>query len=343
MKKKIVVLALIVTLLCSGCGKKIPTLSNGDEAVITLKNGSMISVNELYEKVKDDYALSALVDMVDKKILEDKFDSKKEDANKYVNGQMTSLENYYGDDLENQIQTQAGFASIDAYKDYLYLNYLKNEAVVEYAKTKIDDKSIEKYYRDEIVSDIKLSHILITPNVTDSMTDEEKEKADTEAKEKAEAIIAELNKTEKSAIADKFAELAKEQSMDESSKENGGSLGFVNKATLSSQYAKVSEAAYKLKDGEYSKEVVKSEIGYHVILRVETNEKASLEDVKDDILDALSSDYLDKNMVAYLDGLVAIREEYDFEIVDTELKKQYKSYLEKQRAAYQQQQNNKDQ
>ena len=52
MKKKIIVLALIV-LLMSGCGSKIPTLSNGDEAVVTLKNGSMISVNELYEAVKE--------------------------------------------------------------------------------------------------------------------------------------------------------------------------------------------------------------------------------------------------------------------------------------------------
>ena len=65
MKKKIIVLALIATLL-SGCGSKIPTLSNGDEAVVTLKDGSMVSVNELYEAVKDDYALTALVNLVDK-------------------------------------------------------------------------------------------------------------------------------------------------------------------------------------------------------------------------------------------------------------------------------------
>ena len=69
MKKKIVVLALIV-LLMSGCGSKIATLSNGDEAVVTLKDGSMVSVNELYESVKDEYALMTLVNLVDQKILE---------------------------------------------------------------------------------------------------------------------------------------------------------------------------------------------------------------------------------------------------------------------------------
>ena len=80
MKKKIAVLALIV-LLMSGCGSKIPTLSNGDEAVVTLKNGSMISANELYEAVKDDYALEALVNLVDKKVLEEKI-NKYEEATK---------------------------------------------------------------------------------------------------------------------------------------------------------------------------------------------------------------------------------------------------------------------
>lgn len=343
MKKKVIVLALIVTLLCSGCGKKIPTLSNGDEAVVTLKDGSMISVNELYEAVKDDYALQTLLDLVDKKILEDKYKDKLDEFNKQVDNHMTTLENSLGDDLEEQIISQTGLPSIEAYKQSYYISLLKQEAVLDYAKSKISDKEIEKYYKDEIVSDIKISHILITPEVTDSMTDEEKKAAETEAKEKAEAIIAELNKTDKSSIADKFSELAKEQSMDESSKENGGSLGFINKTTLSSQYKKVSEAAYKLKDGEYSKDVVKSEVGYHVILRTDTKEKASVEDVKDDILKELGTEYINKHYVVYVDGLTAVRDEYDVEIVDSELKKQYKSYVERLRANYQEQQNKAEQ
>ena len=54
MKKKLIVLALC-TLLISGCGSKIPKLSNGDEAVVTLKDGEMISANDLYNELKDDY------------------------------------------------------------------------------------------------------------------------------------------------------------------------------------------------------------------------------------------------------------------------------------------------
>lgn len=339
MKKKIIVLALIVTLsLCSGCGKKIPTLSNGDEAVVTLKDGSMISVNELYEAVKDDYALSAMIDLVDKKILEDKYADKLEDANKYAQGQLETLESYYGDELDSLVQ-QNGYANAEAYRDkYIYLSYIKDLAVKDYAKAQITEKEVENYYKSDIVGDIKISHILITPEVTDDMTDEEKTKAETEAKEKAEAIITELKKTEKSAVADKFAQLASEQSMDEASKDNGGSLGFINKSTLSSQYAAVSKAAYELKDGEYSKTVVQSEIGYHVLLRVETKEKAPLEDVRDDILTTLGDKYLKDHLVAYLDGLLEIRKEYKFEIVDSELQSQYTNYISRQRLQYEEQQ-----
>ena len=99
MKKKIIVLALIVTLL-SGCGSKIPTLSNGDEAVVILKDGSMISANELYEAIKDDYALETLVNLVDKKVLEDKYKNKVEDAKKYGWKSSYCLKPFIGDVLD---------------------------------------------------------------------------------------------------------------------------------------------------------------------------------------------------------------------------------------------------
>ena len=104
MKKKIIVLALCV-LLISGCGSKIPKLSNGDEAVVTLKDGSMISANELYEEIKQsDATLDKMVEMVDKKILEDKYSDKIEEAKSDVEDQVAMLEQTYGDQLDSVIQ-----------------------------------------------------------------------------------------------------------------------------------------------------------------------------------------------------------------------------------------------
>ena len=268
--------------------------------------------------------------------MEDKYADKIDSANEYADNIMNQYEQMYGDQFLSLVQ-QSGFQTLEAFRDYVYITNLRNVAIDEYSKAQISDKEINKYYKDEIVGDIKVSHILISPKKTDSMTDEEKTAAENEAKEKVEAIIAELKKTNKNEVADKFAELAKEQSEDETSKDNGGSLGFINKNTLSSSYAELVDAAYKLKDGEYSTKVITTEIGYHVVLRLETKEKASLEDVKEDILVSLGAEYLKNNQVANVKALQEVRKEYDLEIIDSELKSQYATYIQNQINYYQQQ------
>lgn len=335
MKKRIIMLALCV-LLISGCGK-IPTLSNGDEAMVTLKGGSMISANDYYEQLKKgDRALEQLVTMVDTKILEEKYSNKLEEARKEADDRVAELEQYYGDQLESLIQQQTDYDGIEDYKNALYIGYLQQLAITDYCKEQITEKQIKKYYEDEIVGDIKVSHILITSKATEDMTDEQKATAETEAKDKAQAIISELNKTAKDEVAAKFAELASAQSDDAATKNNGGSFGFINKDTLSSEYAELVDAAYKLKDGEYTTKVVTSELGYHVILRTETKEKASLDEVKDTILDNLAEEYLSENSVATVKALQELRKDYKLEIVDSELQKRYAEYIQDSLNYYQQ-------
>ena len=93
---------------------------------------------------------------------------------------------------------------------------------------------------------------------------------------------------------------------------------------------------YKLKDGKYSSKVVTTELGYHIILRTESKEKASLDEVRDQILEELGTEYLSKNQVAAVEALREIRKENDFEIVDSELKSQYATYIQNELAYYQQ-------
>ena len=335
MKKKIVVLALFI-LLISGCGSKIPKLSNGKEAVVTFKSGSKISVDDLYSKLKENYALEALVNMADKKILEKEYKGKVKESKEYVENQIAQYEATFGDKLEETIQSQTGY-TLEGYKDLMYIYHLRDYAIKDYSKDQVSEKDIKKYYDEEIVGDIKISHILITSKAKDDMTDEEKEAQEKEAKAKAENIIKELKATKKANLKDKFAELAKEYSEDETSKDNGGSLGFINKDTLSSEYTDLVNKAYKLKDGEYSTSVITTELGYHIVLRLETKEKAALKEVKDNILDELGTKYLEENPEANVKALQEIRKEYGFEIVDTEIKAKYATYIQNQLAYYQQQ------
>ena len=47
-------LLCVCTLLLTGCG--IPKLENGQDAVVSFKNGDMISVDDLYGKLKNEFA-----------------------------------------------------------------------------------------------------------------------------------------------------------------------------------------------------------------------------------------------------------------------------------------------
>lgn len=298
-----------------------------DDAIVSFDNIDMISNLELYNKLKSDYALQSLINIIDKRILEEKYPDELDNAKEQAKETMKQLENAYGDELEQAIQYYTGYQTADAYQDYLYIEYLQNLVVDEFAKKQINEKSIKDYYDKEIVGDIKVRHILITPVTTSAMTDAEIKAAKDEAKEKAEAIITELKKTDKDKIESKFIELAKEQSSDKATKDNGGSLGFINKDTLSEYYENIVDAAYKLKDGEFSTSVVETTMGYHVVLRTESKEKASLEDAKEQIVEKLVNNYITSNGAAIINAMDNIRKEAGMKFNDKELEKKYNTYI----------------
>ncbi len=325
MKKKVLVIGLCTLLVC-GCGKSVPKLSNGDDAVVTLSNGEKISVNDLYNDLKANYALDSLINLVDKKILEDKYKDKLESAKEYADSTMKSLKENYGDDLLSAIQSYTSYSTVEAYESYVYLSYLQNLAVEDYAKAQISDKERKEYYEKNIYGDVLVDHILVTPNVKDDATDEEKKKAEDEAKEKINTIIAKLKESKN--VKETFTELAKEYSEDESTKNEGGSLGYINDGTLSNSYDEIIKAAFNLKNGEFSNEVITTELGYHVILREEQKEKASFDDVKDTITEKLANNLMTTDATVSIKALQNLRKEYNLDIIDSDIKDQYAKYIQ---------------
>ena len=330
MKKKICCL-LVTALLIAGCGK-VPKLSNGEDAVVTFKNGEKISVDTLYEKVKNTYALSSLVTLIDTYVLEKNFSDYKGKAKEYAESYISALKSNYKTDEEflKALQSYAGVSSVEAYEEYVYLSYMQTHAAEEYAKAQITDKEVEKYYKEKSVGDIEVSHILITPEVKDDMTDEEKEAAEKKAKNEAEDIINTLKNTKKADLAEKFKSLAKEHSDDEATKKDGGSLGKINKGTLDSKYDELVEAAYSIKDGEYYSKVITTELGYHVILRTKSYEKAELKDLKESIIKTLADELMNSDTTISVKALQHYRKELGMEIQDSEIKTQYANYIQNQ-------------
>lgn len=325
MKKKIIGLCAIL-LLASGCGK-IPTLENGQEAIVTFENGDMISVDDFYTAIKDTYGLQTLITMIDTYVLETEFPDYVDEAHTrgdaYADAYVESLGS------EQAVLDNYGFQSMDAFREYWYLTMLQSHAIEEYAKDQITDEQIEDYYNNDVIGDMEISHILITPNVDEDATDEETDAAEEEAQATVEEIIGLLNEASENGedIESVFAELAKEYSEDEDTKDDGGSLGRINYGDLSSNYDELITAAEELEDGEYSTEVITTELGYHVILKAKSYEKDSLDDVRDEIIDTLSQEYVNDNDDAGINALQHYRRAYGMEIQDDEINKQYSNYI----------------
>ena len=324
MKKKLLI-CLAVLGLTSGCGK-VSTLPNGDDALVSFSNTNLgISAGDLYSEVKGT-ALSKLIDMIDTKILLDKYPDKSSDADKYVNEQYDLIKTNFKDDkgkfdeesLKEQIYAYYGITDIDKFKDIIRLNYYRTEAVNDYAKKSVTDKQIQKYYDENVYGDISCKHILITPAVTDDMSDEDKTKADKEALQKAKDIIKKLKNGES------FDDLAKEYSDDTSNKDKGGDLGYFNTGDMLEEFEKAAFALYK---GKYTTTPVKTKYGYHIILKTDEKEKPSLEDKKEEIINTLVSEAKSNDTALSINALVELRKEYGMNIEDDEMSKLYSTYI----------------
>lgn len=327
--KKFLLLSLICVLVLCGCGK-IPKLQNGEEAVITFskdKKDHKISVDDLYNELKDKYGLEAVINMIDTYILETEFSSNVDAAKKEADSVIESLITSYGGEeaVLSLLQQLTNYQTIDAYRDAYYLGLLQSDALNAYAKSLVTDKEIEDYYKDEAKGDVEVYHILITPKVTDSMTATEKKEAEDAAKAKAEEVIKKLDSSKDKL--EEFKKLVKEYSEDEATKDKDGNLGYINYGTLSSSYDELLDAVYKIKDGKYSKSVITTELGYHVVYRNASKEKDTLENLKESIIKTLADRKIEKDSKLNVKAMKYYRELYNVKITDSELDRQYGIYL----------------
>lgn len=320
MKKKIILLLLVV-LLASGCGKS-PKLVNGKEAVAELKESS-ITVDDLYEEMKVDYALGKLIDMVDKEILTKKFPTNDEE-NKYIEDEIAQAKQYYDSYYKLQFSTYEQFigqyygARDDAHlREILSLANKKKRATEDYAERTITDKEIKKYYDEKFIGEMEASHILITVDADQYATEEDKKKAEEKALNEAKDIIKKLDKGEK------FEDLAKKYSKDGSA-EAGGKLGKFAHKTMVEEFE---VAAYKLKEGEYSKAPVKTQFGYHIILKTKQYAKKELKDVEKDIKKYVADEKIASDNLYTYKALIEIRKENNMVINDPKIKEQYNNYV----------------
>lgn len=316
---KLVGATSILLLLATGCGK-VPKLENGQDAVITL-NGNNISVDTLYSEMKDRYALNVILDLMDTEILNQKYEDTDEIKTE-IDNEVNLMVKQYGEGSESKLLQQTysawGIDNMNDLRDYLKLQYKRNKAIEDYAKSIVTDKEINKSYEEDIFGDISAKHILISPEVTSTMTDAEKKAAEEAALKEANEIISKLKNGED------FSELAKEYSDDESNASNGGTLSDF---THGSMVEELEKAAKNLEVGKYTTTPVKTTYGYHIIYKVAQKDKPELDKVKEDIIEELANEKLNDDATLQITALEKIREDYKVEIQDDTLKSQYETYL----------------
>lgn len=317
MKKKVlgIMCALVVF---TGCSKS-PKLSNGEEVVASV-DGKDFTANELYDAMKDQYGTTVLIRLVDSYIANQEIESD-DDAKVYAESLISQYKLSYkqaGRDFDQDLRS-AGYDSEDEFKKELISEYKMNEVTKKYVKETITDKEIEKYYKENISEELNVKHILITADFAEDATDAEKAEAETVAYNKAVDLINMLDQG-----AD-FEQLAKDNSKDPGSASNGG---VVNNVTKEGYVPEFYNAAYELKEGEYTSTPVKSKYGYHIIMLVKKNEKEPLENLKDTIKDSLVEEKLQSDQNLQTTTWDKIRSKYNISINDTNIKNAYKSSIE---------------
>lgn len=321
-KNKLIVFLSIVlctSILITGCGKEIE-VKNGSKVTVSTKEGKF-SATEYYNLIKKDN-ISKLVDMIDKNILEKKYkDTDKQKEDESVNKQIEQIKSYYGEseDQYNAIIKQYfGVNSEEELDAKLRLEYKRSEAVKEYVTKNLTEDEIKNYYDENITGEIKASHILISVDTDSNASDEEKTKAEEKALKKAKNIIKKLNKGED------FAKLAKQYSTDKATASNGGDLGYFQPSEMTEAFA---NAVKELKTKEYTKEPVKTEYGYHIILKTGEKNKSKLKDVKNEIKEKLTTQKLNEDPTLYYNSLIKIREDSKIKWNDNSLKDAYNNYM----------------
>lgn len=169
---------------------------------------------------------------------------------------------------------------------------LHNAYFQKNAIAKISDEAVKARYEKEIKAtkpekEIEARHILV------------------KTEEEAKAVIAELD------AGKDFAELAKAKSTGPSGA-NGGTLGFFKKGQMVPEFE---TAAFALENGAHTKTPVKTQFGWHVILKQDERDVAppKFEDAQNQIRQILLRE-------KYISLIKDSRKNYSIEIVDETLK-----------------------
>lgn len=294
---KLIACMLVLTVLIAGCGEKVVAKVNGKkitekdfntriEQVILTQFGYDLE-SEQGKDFKETYQKEFLENMINEELLfqdatkrKIALDEKKlEEAMKQIKANF-STEKAYQEQLKTLKITEKELK--DSIRRSMLIQGLFDELTKDITTPSTDPKN---YYNENkakfvIPETVDVRHILV------------------KTEEEAKQVIALLDKGED------FTKLVSEKSVDPGAKGNQGL--YKNVSMDGNYYEEFKVGAFSLKEvGKYTKEAVKSPVGYHII-KLEGREKEkqqTYDEVKDQLLQDLLNADKDKKFDAYLTEL----------------------------------------
>ena len=242
--------AFLLALNLTGCSK-----SNNTEVAQYGKN-KKVTQEEFYKAIKTSLSSKTiLANLLIYDALNEQYGKKL--SSKAVNQEYNNYKERYVDQFASFL-SQNGYTTT-SFRRMIKINLLSKIALK--AQIKPTNKQLKKEWKTYSPS-VTVQHILTTDKNT------------------ANTVIQKLNN------GTSFASLAQKYSVDSSSSSNGGKISAFNKDNkqLDSSFK---EAAYKLKNGEYTTTPVKTTNGYEIIKMIKHPSKGSFEENKQDLINNL--------------------------------------------------------
>ena len=222
----------------------------GPKSIVTTDAGNVSQAEYDKNLKKSPAGQQELANMIIQKVLNDKYGDKV--SKKSVENQFKDAKKQYGEQF-SQTLSQNGMDE-DSFRQSLEIQALEKQAVI--ANENYSTKQLRKTYND-YQPKTNVSVIL------------------TESEDDAKKVINDLNK------GGDFAKLAKDKSIDTNTKKNGGKMTAFDStdANLEDDFK---SAAFKLKNGEYTKTPVQSQSsqGYFIIKKNSQASKKSFKTLK---------------------------------------------------------------
>lgn len=250
---------------------------NQDEAV-ALVDGEKITKEELTDRLISLYGEKVLNQLIVNKMIE--IDAEKQGIEVSEDELNEELDKYYsmygGEENFTSFLEMSGF-KLEDFKDDVKLSLLLDQILEE--RIEISDEEMKEYFeenKEDFAQEeqVEASHILV------------------EDKETAFEVINKLNNG-----AD-FAELAKEYSIDEKTKDKGGELGYFGKGEMVKEFE---EEVFAMEVNTISKPV-ETQYGFHVIKKTDHKpyQEANFEDVKEEVRQAILEQKKDEEYQKWL-------------------------------------------